>query len=61
LLVISVAMAIDTYRRHRQWQRGENGSWDGFERRVTAFDVLLSAAIGLAALAACVHEWLDAR
>jgi hypothetical protein len=53
LLVISVAMAIDTYRRHRQWQRGENGSWDGFERRVTAFDVLLSAAIGLAALAAC--------
>jgi hypothetical protein len=61
LLALSLVLAVGTYHLYRKWQRGENASWDGHERRVTAFDVLLSATLCLAALAACAHEWLHAR
>lgn len=61
LLVISLAVAANTYRLYRKWQRGENACWEGSERRVRVFDVLISAAFCAAALAAGVYEWLHPR
>jgi hypothetical protein len=61
-LVFSVVVAANTYSLYRAWQRGEIKDWDDCgERRVTLFDVLISAAFCLAALAAGVYECLHPR
>jgi hypothetical protein len=55
--VLAVIMTVNTYRLHRKRQRGENASYDGQESRVTAFDVALSAILGVAAIGAFVYRW----
>jgi hypothetical protein len=58
LLVLLLAMAVNTYRLHGKRKRGQQASYDGQRSPVAGFDVLLSAGLSLVLLAACLYEWL---
>ncbi len=57
LLMIGLVMAFNTYRLYGKRRRGELVSYDGQESPVTAFDVWLSAALGVIFVALLAYQW----
>lgn len=57
LPLLFLVLAANTLRLHRKHKRREHAYYDGQPSQVTQFDVLLSAALCLGALALSLYEW----